>query len=145
MPAFQPYWGKPAVRNDRGDRGNVGIMRSPLRASILPDRPESFIGALQLCVYAKTDGADSKIGSGDLPVGQFVDRVVESYFGFSEKYFCSRAPQIISRTFRIPPHRGAYRDRHGRGEGCGGRGSVRRETWVAGRVGERPVSDQTAS
>jgi hypothetical protein len=36
-PAFQPYWGKPAVRNDRGDRGNVGIMRSPIRASILPD------------------------------------------------------------------------------------------------------------
>ena len=35
--AFQPYWGKPAVRNDRGDRGNVGIIRSPIRASILPD------------------------------------------------------------------------------------------------------------
>src|SRR6201997_5035211 len=37
-PAFQPYWGKPAVRNDRGDRGNVGIIRSPIRASILPDQ-----------------------------------------------------------------------------------------------------------
>ena len=37
-PAFQPYRGKPAVRNVRGDRGNVGIIRSPLRASILPDR-----------------------------------------------------------------------------------------------------------
>jgi len=37
MPAFQPYRGKPAVRNDRGDRGNVGIIRSPIRASILPD------------------------------------------------------------------------------------------------------------
>ena len=36
-PAFQPYWGKLAVRNDRGDRGNVGIIRSPVRASILPD------------------------------------------------------------------------------------------------------------
>ena len=33
----QPYWGKPAVRNDRGDRGDVGIIRSPVRASILPD------------------------------------------------------------------------------------------------------------
>jgi hypothetical protein len=38
MPAFQPYWAKPAVRNDREDRGNVGIIRSPVRASILPDR-----------------------------------------------------------------------------------------------------------
>src|SRR6478752_10752848 len=37
QPAFQPYWGKLAVRNDRGDRGNVGIIRSPVRASILPD------------------------------------------------------------------------------------------------------------
>ena len=37
-PAFQPYWGKPTVRNDRGDGGNVGIIRSPLRATVLPDR-----------------------------------------------------------------------------------------------------------
>jgi len=29
-PTFQPYWGKPAVRNDRGGGGNVGIIRSPL-------------------------------------------------------------------------------------------------------------------
>src|SRR5215471_10919874 len=29
-PAFQPYWGKPAVRNDRGDGGNGGIIRSPI-------------------------------------------------------------------------------------------------------------------
>ena len=31
------YSRTPAVRNDREDRGNVGIIRSPLRASILPD------------------------------------------------------------------------------------------------------------
>src|ERR1700730_2227999 len=37
MPAFQPYRGKPAVRNDREGRGNVGIIRSPIRASTLPD------------------------------------------------------------------------------------------------------------
>ena len=29
MPAFQPYRGKPAVRNDREGRGNDGIIRSP--------------------------------------------------------------------------------------------------------------------
>ena len=29
--------------NDRGDRGNVGIIRSPIRASILPDH-EDIIG-----------------------------------------------------------------------------------------------------
>src|ERR1700738_92211 len=37
MPACQPYRGKPAVRNDREGRGNVGIIRSPVRASTLPD------------------------------------------------------------------------------------------------------------
>jgi hypothetical protein len=37
MPAFQPYWGKPAVRNDRGSDGNVGIIRSPVRAIAPPD------------------------------------------------------------------------------------------------------------
>src|SRR5258705_9033113 len=37
MPAFQPYRGKPAVRNDREGRGNVGIIRSPVRAATLPD------------------------------------------------------------------------------------------------------------
>jgi hypothetical protein len=29
MPAFQPYRGKPVVRNDREGRGNDGIIRSP--------------------------------------------------------------------------------------------------------------------
>ena len=43
-PAFQPYWGKPAIRNDREDRGNVGIIRSPIRASILPDLDCGTVG-----------------------------------------------------------------------------------------------------
>jgi hypothetical protein len=30
MPTFQPYWGKSAVRDDRGDGGNGGINRSPI-------------------------------------------------------------------------------------------------------------------
>ena len=36
-PVFKPYWGKPAVRNFRGEDGNVGIIRSPVRAILLPD------------------------------------------------------------------------------------------------------------
>src|SRR5580704_16800529 len=35
-PAFQPYWGKLTVRNDRGDRGNVGIIRSPVAPRSYP-------------------------------------------------------------------------------------------------------------
>ena len=40
-PALEPYWGKPAVRNLRGDDGNVGIIRSPVRAIVLPDTQRS--------------------------------------------------------------------------------------------------------
>src|SRR5499426_1731888 len=36
-PTLKPYWGKPAVRNFRGGDGNVGIIRSPVRAIALPD------------------------------------------------------------------------------------------------------------
>src|SRR6516165_12429829 len=36
IPALKPYWGKPAVRNFREDGGNVGIIRSPVRATALP-------------------------------------------------------------------------------------------------------------
>jgi len=41
-PALKPYRGKPAVRNFRGDDGNVGIIRSPVRAIALPDRADKL-------------------------------------------------------------------------------------------------------
>jgi hypothetical protein len=62
----------------------------------------------------KTDGVDNKTGSGDLPVGLFVEWRVKLFFGFSEKYFCFHTPQINSRTLAVPAHRGAFRDRHKR-------------------------------
>jgi hypothetical protein len=37
IPALKPYRGKPAVRNFRGGDGDVGIIRSPVRAIALPD------------------------------------------------------------------------------------------------------------
>ena len=37
MLALKPYWGKPTVRNFREGDGNVGIIRSPVRAIVLPD------------------------------------------------------------------------------------------------------------
>jgi hypothetical protein len=43
-----------------------------------------------------------------------------------QKYFCSRLTQIKSISPPSRPKQGAYRDRHGRGAGCDGRGSVRR-------------------
>src|SRR5471032_67508 len=59
--AFQPYWGKLAVRNDRGDRGNVGIIRSPIRASILPDRTGHSLAA-QLSILEPPSAVFSSTG-----------------------------------------------------------------------------------
>jgi hypothetical protein len=52
-PTFQPYWGKLAVRNDRRDRGNVGIIRSPIRASILPDQGRHRLRAAAVVVMIR--------------------------------------------------------------------------------------------
>jgi hypothetical protein len=54
-PALKPYRGKPAVRNFRGGDGNVGIIRSPVRAIALPD---SFGDQVSECLG----------NAGDLPV-----------------------------------------------------------------------------
>jgi hypothetical protein len=39
--ALEPYSGKPTVRNLRGGGGDVGIIRSPVRATALPDKGQS--------------------------------------------------------------------------------------------------------
>src|SRR5450631_4662179 len=61
-----------------------------------------------------------------------------------QKYFASPVGQIISTNSRHPVPQGAYRDRHGRGVGCGGRGSVLRATGSQGGFYEF-VSDHQAS
>jgi hypothetical protein len=70
-----------------------------------------------------------------LPDGQISDWPVQP---FSQKYSASRFTQINSTTPAVLSHRGAYRDRHGRGAGCGGRGSILRASWSQGGF---PVSD----
>src|ERR1700694_3247199 len=45
-----------------------------------------------------------------------------------KKYFCSGLTQITSISPAVSSPRGAYRDRHGRGAGCDGRGSAKRVT-----------------
>ena len=57
----------------------------------------------------KTDGVDNKTGSGDLPVGLFVEWRVKLFFGFSEKYFGSHLPQITSMTRDVHPTEGRIR------------------------------------
>jgi hypothetical protein len=58
-PALKPYWGKPAVRNFREGNGNVGILRSPLRAIALPD--QSFELRLCLSGYATNQRLQTRL------------------------------------------------------------------------------------
>jgi enoyl-CoA hydratase/carnithine racemase len=60
------------------------------------------------------------VGAGDkafMPAGQISDFLVQPPL---QKYSVSRFAQIKSIS-AVPSHRGAARDRHGRGAGCGGR------------------------
>jgi hypothetical protein len=49
IPTLKPYWGKLTVRNFREGDGNVGIMRSPLRAIALPDPRLPFPERVTVC------------------------------------------------------------------------------------------------
>src|SRR5215472_7668999 len=64
QPTLKPYWGKPAVRNFREGNGNVGIMRSPLRAIALPD--QSPDAALR---FLTTSAVNRRVASSNLARG----------------------------------------------------------------------------
>jgi hypothetical protein len=68
--------------------------------------------------------------SAALPDGQISEFAVQP---LSQKYSCFVLTQITSISTTVPTQ-GAYRDRHGRGAGCGGRGSVRRDRLSRGRM-----------
>ena len=80
--------------------------------------------------------------NGRAPTGRFVvtfqsDWAVQS---FLQKYSSSRSPQIISRTFPVSTHRGAARDRHGRGRGMRWTRQRFARDGIARRVFNRPMS-----
>ncbi len=56
--ALKPYWGKRAVRNFRESDGNVGIIRSPVRAIALPDLANAVAAALDLYAVRRLVGLD---------------------------------------------------------------------------------------
>src|SRR5437879_7707337 len=51
--ALKPYRGKPAVRTFREGDGDVGIIRSPLRAIALPDPPSRAAAADSVSLRAR--------------------------------------------------------------------------------------------
>jgi RNA-directed DNA polymerase len=76
-PAFQPYWGKPAVRHDRGDRGNTGIIRSPVSATILPDHSRVHRGAYRALPSRRTYIPKADGRQRPLAVAALEDKIVQ--------------------------------------------------------------------
>src|SRR3979490_1638402 len=71
------------------------------------------------------------IGSTNLvicPSGGFLTGLSSLLFRIFRKIFVATYPKSHLELSPSHPTRGAYHDRHGRGEGCGGRGSVLRAT-----------------
>jgi len=74
MLALEPYWGKPAVRDFRGDDGNVGTIRSPVRAIVLLDRAkpgEIYLIYLDLLATRRTTEIDLTGTRGNFDVRWF--------------------------------------------------------------------------
>ena len=100
-PALKPYRGKPAVRNFRGDDGDVGIIRSPVRAIALPDRgyftgetDAAFGDSVFEAALAKAKGFKSR----DAGTGNY------SHFWLVERDFDNRTSLIVDPPDgRIPP------------------------------------------
>ena len=90
-PALKPYWGKPAVRNFREGNGNVGIIRSPLRAIALPEHR-----VLRITRNPSTENLDGSVYRIKLLL-QFAAFVMK---GFRDQY--DRAVIISGDTDLIP-------------------------------------------
>jgi hypothetical protein len=77
--------------------------------------------------HALDDGDGFREGlnpSYDLPDGQISENRVQPCL---QKYFCFSEMQTKLYDLPSRPTRGAVRDRHGRGAGCGGRGCADNE------------------
>src|SRR6266478_2919643 len=66
------------------------------------------------------------------PSGGFLTGLSSLISDFPKNILVPTYPKSLLELFASHPTRGAYRDRHGRGEGCGGRGSVLRATGLQG-------------
>jgi hypothetical protein len=89
---------------DKDQRTPDFVLQSKESSSRAPAHPSAF-------VRAPTDLAD----------GRFREYRVQPRL---QKYFASRFGRNSFIDSAIPPDKGAYRDRHGRAAGCGGRGDV---------------------
>ena len=108
------------------------------RLSAQPDMRASVVAVVAHRTLRRKDSISELVNM--LPDGQISDLPVQPRL---KKYFAFPVGQIISTSSRHPvPRRGAYNDRHERWDGMRWTRQRFARDGIAGRVGERPVSDQ---
>src|SRR5229473_2262025 len=88
-------------------------------------------------------GHDEQLGPLICPSGSLLTGVSSLISDFPKNISVPTYPKSDRELFASHPTRGAYHDRHGRGEGCGGRGSVLRA--MDGRAGWRKACERSPS
>jgi hypothetical protein len=81
---LKPYWGKPAVQNFRRGDGNVGIIRSPVRAIVPLDLLCACAAKKEISAIGSNDGfVDVKefIPSVQLDIRYYIQLIKRTYLG----------------------------------------------------------------
>src|SRR5712664_3236536 len=108
------------------DRYSRNTLTCHTRVSSTPQLRDSITDALEYWVTRSSRAMTACAGVVICPSGSFVSSPL------CKNISVPTHPKSHLEFFASHPSRGAYRDRHGRGEGCGGRGSVLRATGSQG-------------
>jgi hypothetical protein len=102
-----------------GGAGNAGPLLLAVISGVIQASARALARTRWRIMVVKLQRTGRLICPTGIPAIGSGSSAVQSHF---KKYFCSGFTQIKSISLAVPPHRGAFRDRHGRGAGCGGRG-----------------------
>jgi hypothetical protein len=127
-PAIYDRCNQPAAIPERISARSSSISHRPFLVSMC--RKVQPLRAPEPCATAPTALGWSR----DCPTGKSGRLPIIPCPAFYSKNSVSRLPQINSRTSAVPSHRGAARDRHERGTGCGGREAARKTNARASRT-----------
>src|SRR6266481_1074707 len=123
----------PANRKHRSPDGaqrNPGLARRRSRIALRCIRATAYLRAQETASVIR-------------PSGGFLTGLSSLISDFPKDISVPTHPKSDLELFASHPTRGAFRERHGRGEGCGGRGSVLRA--MDGRAGWRKARERSQS
>jgi hypothetical protein len=102
-----------------------------------------FVEVMDFAQAQRIQRIDDKTAQVICPSGGLLTGLSSLISDFPKNISVPTHPKSDLELFASHPTRGAYHDRHGRGEGCGGRGSVLRA--MDGRAGWRKACERSQS